>query len=313
MFFGNVQVTHSLNKLDRLHLGICVKRLYKHVMSEDQDRLSLIEALQESTEFHTLIAATCRRAPHFDAVMVQETIVHLHVFGYGSESLPMQIFLQLAKFHLSDLTLDQILALGECLCAMAQSKQTLTLQEGIRVLLPYLQDQLDILSPLDKISLIYHFGNVMLEDFMNQTIISLRRESDEWNLKHAIRSLEAFTVLDANKRPSTWYYRDLVNLSIGVVHAGRNRIYVEQAADLCAHLLVLKSGEEQGWLVDDVLLSCADQIAGNADMCAGEKLRVMKLLWSESLYHGNLLQDLLETCFLDVQLLSPGEFSTLLQ
>jgi len=136
-------------------------------------------------------ALLARNAQHFNAEIVFDMTRFLADFGLDSDHPAQQINLQLGRYHINDLAIDQLVQLATTLSEMTSTDQTNTLFDAIGVLCAGRENDVKILSVDEKISLLKFYGDRFSEQYQSHIVGAIKYELTDVNWKLAVPLLEA--------------------------------------------------------------------------------------------------------------------------
>ena len=224
-----------------------------------------------------MCALLARNAQHLSADVVFDMTTFLADFGLDSDHPAQQVNLQLCRFHINDLALDQLVGLTTTLSGMTATDQTRTVFEGIAALCTARSSNVAILSLDEKISLLQFYGERFSEEYRLEVVRSVKREIVDVDWKSALSLLKSMEQMQL----SDW---TILSRCIDAISGSVDELTMEDVfvtLDTCfAHKMYSP----------DLLHSFGDKLVKlNGDFT--EKLLMLEKLRQQSFVHGSLITD----------------------
>ena len=225
-----------------------------------------------------MCALLARNAQHLSADVMFDMTTFLADFGLDSDHPAQQVNLQLCRFHINDLALDQLVGLTTTLSGMTATDQTRTVFEGIGALCAARCSDVAILTLEEKISLLQFYGDRFSEEYRLQVVRSVKREIVDIDWKSALSLLKSMELMQL----SDW---TILSRCIDAISRSVDELTTEDvfvALDTCfAHKMYSP----------DLLHAFGDKlVTQNGDFT--EKLLMLDKLRQQSFVHGSLIADI---------------------
>ena len=239
--------------------------------------------LKTSLNLHTLLllqamcALLARNAQHLDADVVFDMTTFLADFGLGSDHPAQQINLQLSRFHINNLAIDQLVRLATTLTGMTATDQTRSVFEGIGALCAARGSDVAILSLEENISLLQFYGERFSEQYQHEVVRSVKREIVDVDWKSAVSLLKSLELMQL----SDW---TILSRCIDAISRSVDQLTMEDVfvtLDMCfAHKMYSP----------DLLHAFGDKLI-EQDGDFAEKLLILEKFRHQSFVHGSLIED----------------------
>ncbi|CAH1776258.1 unnamed protein product [Owenia fusiformis] len=126
-------IENNYGKLNEQHVYVMLNRLYitaKQLESSEFEEFTSV--LHKDSRFQTLCVLLAKNGRFYNHNWVLNIISRLSFLGIDSDSNAMQVFLQLSKFLINDLTLPQVVHYGFILSAFKENQHVNVLRDALR-------------------------------------------------------------------------------------------------------------------------------------------------------------------------------------